>query len=1131
MKRTIQLLVFSVPAFLFANAVPSLAAGQLDSNRPEGEYREPRFLMAPSKAGAPARPIDIEKTPALARRIAVDLDGATLDEAIDAIATQAGFRIAYAADAVSRSKRVRLRAQSITVAAALTDVLAGAGLDVVFAASGSVALIKRPLPPPTGTVSGTVTDSAGRQALPGVQVRIDGTGRGAVTDENGRYRITGVPVGQMTLTARRLGYSVGRRRLTVVPDTDASADFILAVIPTTLQQVVTTVTGIQRRVEIGNVVGAIQADSLVREAPITSLSSLISGRVSGAQVIVDNGLSGSSPRIRIRGINSFTVSNNPLLVVDGVRVENSTATLGSGYGQTTGRLNDINPEEIESVEIVKGPSAATLYGTDAANGVIVVRTKRGHPGRMAFSVYAETGILQDVTRFQDNYYSWGRNTVTGAAQQCLLVQKAAGTCKVDSLTTFNPLETADTKPFADGSRKQVGLQASGTSGGFSYFLAGEYEGEAGVLHMPRSEQRRISLERGGVAVPDEQIRPNQLRKISLRANGGTSIGSKADVNVTLGLVSSRAALVGDGIVVNAMFGPGYRTPQDGYLSILSRPGEAFAVRNAESVMHYLSGITGNWRPNSWLSTHAITGLDFSSSLLDGLQRRDEGPLGTNRAGRRLNLRTNVSQYSVDIGASATFAPRAGLSSRTSTGIQYNRREQLTTSAVGTGLPPGSETVTGASVITGSEQNIESVVAGAFVEQMVGIRDRLFLTGAVRADGGSAFGSNFSTAAYPKLSLSWLATDQRSGLLNTLRFRAAYGTSGVQPASTAALPRLLLGAGIVEGVSVNGARLDATGNPDLKPERQTEYETGFDVEMLQRRIRLEATYYNRLSRDALVNRPLPSELGIATRQENIGSVRNRGYEGLLSLTPVDNSTMTWDMSFNGSINRNKLEKIGAGIPFIGPNPSSRNVEGYPLFGTFARRILGYFDTNKNGIIEESEIQVGDTLEFVGPSMPPKQLTASSSVTLFHGRVRVATQFDYRGGDRITNFSELNRCSNFLADCRGVNDPNASLAEQAAAVANTSTKFGGTRYGFLADGSFTRWRELSITYRLPDGLTRAFKSTNASATLTGRNLHLFTSFPGVDPESNDAVGLPNVEGYGGNPTPPPVRYWLIRINLGL
>jgi TonB-linked SusC/RagA family outer membrane protein len=1079
-----------------------------------------------------------ERTTATPRRVTLDLSDVPLRDALRAVASQGGVSLMYASSTVPLEHRVSLRVHAVSVEEALRDALRGTDAEVRESSSGQMMLVKRTSQaessadkkvPALGGIGGRITDSTTGTAVPRAVVSMDDGSRQTSTDDRGQYHLSDVPAGPHTVDVRRIGYAPAKRAITVSDGGTTTADFMLTPVASRLDEVVTTVTGPQRRLEVGNVIGAVDADSIVRAAPVTSLSDLINARVPGIQVVLNNGLTGTAPRIRIRGLNSLTVSNDPLLVVDGIRVENSSGARGAGYGQTAGRFNDLNPEEIESIEIVKGPSAATLYGTDAANGVIVVKTKRGRQGQATWNTYAEAGLIDQPTRFPDNYYAWGHAISTGAIQQCTLTQVAARACALDSLTTFNPLRTPDTSPIGTGWRRQTGAQLSGGAAGFTYFVAGDYEGETGFLEMPPSDRARISLERGGVAIPDEQLRPNALRKLSLRANASTSIGTNADLNVSSGLVRSDVRLVGDDIMFSAIFGPGYRTPQNGYLAIISQPGESFAVRNAESVMHYTTSANATWRPFPWLSARTTTGLDFSSTFLDDLQRRNEGPFGAGRDGRRLNRRTNVSQYSADAGASASFAPMARLTSRTSIGVQYNRRLQQVTGASGTSLTPGSETVTGAAVITGEEQTIGAVVAGSYAEQTLGLDERLFLTAALRADGGSAFGRDFRTAIYPKASASWIAVDQRIGWLNSARLRAAYGASGVQPASTAALALIAVAPAFVDGVAASGARLGAIGNPDLKPERQTELETGADLELVNGRVRMEATYYDRLSRDALINRPLASEFGIPARLENIGSVRNRGVEGLLSVTPIENGSLTWGMTLNGSVNHNRLEQIGAGIAFIGPNPAARSREGYPLVSQFARPILGFADANRNGIIEESEVTVGDSLVYLGPTLPPRQLTVASSLMLFHGRLRLSTQFDHRGGYQITNFSEANRCSLFLRDCRAVNDPTASLADQANAVALNSSRLGRTLFGYTEDASFTRWRELAVTYTLPDGVAHRLRAQTASMTVTGRNLHLFTRFSGIDPETNDTVGL--VEGYGGNPTTPPARYWLLRVNLGL
>ncbi|HEX9483085.1 MAG TPA: TonB-dependent receptor plug domain-containing protein, partial [Gemmatimonadaceae bacterium] len=1045
------------------------------------------------------------------RLVTLDLSDVPLREALKAVARQSGVSLIYASNTVPLERRVSLHVQAASVDAALRDALRETDAEPRETASGQVMLVKRSARPASerservlvGSISGRVIDSAGGTAVVRATVTVDGARR-TTTDDDGRYRFADVRAGAHVVEIRRIGYAPISRSVMVSDGVASAADFVLTRVASQLEEVVMTVTGPQRRLEVGNAIGRIQADSVVRDAPVTSLSDLINARVPGTQVIIGNGLSGSTARVRIRGLNSVTVANDPLLIVDGARVENS-ATVFAGYGLSAGRINDLNPQEIESVEIVKGPSAATLYGTDAANGVMIVRTKRGRAGRTSWNMYAESGMIQQPARFLDNYYSWGHNTTSGAIQQCTLALSSTGTCVIDSLTTFNPLMYAETSPIGTGSRQQVGVQASGGVAQFTYFLGGQYEGETGFLRMPAKEEARVSAERGGAPIPAEQLRPNGLAKINVRGNAGAVLSPDADVNLSVGLISSETRLPGNAIFGAGSIGAGYRTAQDGWNGLYSRPGEIFSLRNTERTTHNMNSLTGTWRPSSWLSTRATGGFDFSSTQLDALQRRNEGPPGGGRNGQRINSRTNIGQYTADIGASGTFNPRSNLISRTSIGVQYNRRQLAVTTATGSNLAIGSETLTGAAVVSGTEQTLESVVAGAFAEQSLRFADRLFLTVAVRADGGSAFGRNFRTARYPKASLSWLVADQREGMLNSIRLRSAFGASGVQPGSTASLALIALAPALVDGVNVAGARLSAVGNPTLKPERQTELESGADLELANRRIRLEATYYDRLSRDALIDRPLSSEIGLTSRQENIGSVRNRGVEGLLSVTAIENKRLTWEVSFNGSINRNRLEEIGPGIPFIGAATYLRSIQGYPLFSRFARPILGFVDVNHNGIIEASEMQVGDTLVYVGQSFPPRQFTASSSLTLFGGDVRVATQFDYRGGNLLANLTELNRCASAFSSCRADNDPLAPLADQASAMGYNTPAFGRTFYGYFPDGSFMRWREFSLSYALPATTAGWLRAQTARVTVTGRNLRLFTAYPGVDPEVNAAIGF--------------------------
>jgi hypothetical protein len=532
------------------------------------------------------------------------------------------------------------------------------------------------------------------------------------------------------------------------------------------------------------------------------------------------------------------------------------------------------------------------------------------------------------------------------------------------------------------------------------------------------------------------------------------------------------------------------------------------------------------------------GVDFSHNFMDNLQRRGEGGTTTSPSlGRRMEVRTSILLYTVDLGGSATFDLTPTIMSRTSVGGQYNRRNLHAVAAQGTNLPPGSSTLAGAATLANAESTIESVVAGVYGEQTFSHRDKLFLTGALRADGASSFGENFKTAYYPKASLSWVLSEEgffpQSKFLSSLRYRAAYGSSGVQPAAVAALPRFQFVTVFVNGTTSTGAQLQQIGNRNLKPERVDEFETGLDSEFFEGRVRLETTFYYRESKDALVQRAMPRSVGIVgTGQlDNVGSVRNQGVEADLNAQVFNTRGIAFDVHVNGSINSNKLLKLD---PTLRP-PEDRFVkfvQGYPLFGQWDRRVLGFNDANGDGILVPDEVTVGDSIEFLGPTNPTRMLNVSPTLALMDGRLRINSMFVYRGNFIQTNFSELNKC-NFGA-CRARNDPNATLREQAAYVA--FTKPGLTYAGYQENGSFTRWAEASVSYNIHERFLRASRLGVRSATLSlsARNLKLWTDYTGLDPE---VTQNPDLAGNFGtlwdlgydNPVAPPSRYWIARLTL--
>jgi TonB-dependent SusC/RagA subfamily outer membrane receptor len=679
-----------------------------------------------------------------------------------------------------------------------------------------------------GTITGRVTDSSSGQPVPRAQVTVNGIVLGQATDDNGRFSISGVAAGEHQVTARRVGYAPVTRRVQVAGGGSVTLDFSLGRAATVLSEVVTVATGEQARYQIGHAIASLRPDSIAKTAPVFTLSDVIANRIPGAFINGLNGLTGTVSPIRLRGLNSFTVSNNPIVILDGARIEatpTNQATGGNFNGSS--RLGDLNLNEIESVDVVKGPSAATLYGTDAANGVLIIKTKRGQPGNLRWSGFGEGGTIRaDTDHYPLNYYGWGHSVANGRVVPCALTAVGAGTCIQDSITTFSPLTDPRTTPVAPGNRGNAGLQASGGSGQLRYLLSGGWEQETGWMRMPEIEQTRIKAVQGLTEIPEWQLRPNYLNKVNVRGNLTAAFGAKGDLTLSNGLVRQTFRQTTTEAFRAGYWGTGYNDSTSHGYAFGDQIGDFFQLKTQDVVTRYISSVAGNYRPMEWLTTRATFGIDFSNAVNDNLQMNGQGPPGVNRTGNRLLGSNDITQITFDGGATAARALLSSLSSKTSVGVQYNRRSQVYGATTGVGLPPGSQTLVGAAALTTTETHADAIVYGSYVQQEFGWHDRLFATAAFRADGASTFGQDFNTTIYPKVSLSWVASDE-PGLpkipgVGSLRFRAAFGSSGVQPPSTASVTAVSIQSAIFNGVTTSGViNSTSVGNPTIGPERQTE----------------------------------------------------------------------------------------------------------------------------------------------------------------------------------------------------------------------------------------------------------------------------------------------------------------------
>jgi TonB-dependent starch-binding outer membrane protein SusC len=996
-------------------------------------------------------------------------------------------------------------------------------------------------------LGGRVVDQSDGNPLEAAQVLLTGTNQVETTNREGRFLFRSVNPGIQQVRVLRVGYRPATQTVTVAKGETAALTFSLVPAAVQLDELVTTATGLQRKLEVANATSTIDVARVAEEAPITEFTNLISGRAAGVQVLKSGGTTGTGTRIRIRGSNSISLSNEPLYYIDGVRLESSSSSstldiggFGAGDPRTSGpsRLNDLNPEEIETIEIVKGPAAATLYGIQASNGVVRITTKKGTSGAPKWNFFVEEGAVDDHNHYLLNFFGRDATAATGLDFDyfCTLQNELDGFCTQTSVQQYSPLENPSTRPLKAGLRQQYGANVSGGNDFMTYFLSGQYESEDGVFRLPRIEEDSIREALG--SVPANQIRPNALERTSVRANLTAALSKKSDLAASLGYVSSDSRFVENDNSVLTITGSAETstnpdTLMDGWYYT---PAQLFAELATQAVERFTGGLTYNFRPLSWLTTRATVGYDIvNRNDIQFFPTGRVAPLDQNNDGVRSDNKFQISQTSVDLGATARYGISSSVAGKTSVGAQFFRDLSRGNLVTGRGLVPGSQTITGAASIEARDTTVESRSIGTFVEQEVSLRERLFLTGALRFDDNSAFGQNFNATVYPKVSASWLLSDEpffHSGLVNTFRIRGAYGVAGQQPGTTDALRFFTPVAAKKAGVGGFGVTFGSLGNPDLKPERSREFELGFDAGLFNDRVSLEFTYYNKLTRDALLLKPITPSLGISESQFfNLGKVRNFGAELAIDTRLIDQKNFIWDMVLSGSLNRNRIIELGPGVdPFYVPGSFyQRQVAGFAAGGFWGQKV-SFEDANGDGLITTgdgvttfNEWSVDTALSFLGNALPTREASLNTSITLFNSRVRVGTQFDYRGGHIIDNSIENYRC--YVGNCRGLVDRTAPLKEQALAQA----AFGGFSSAVVFDepGWFIKMRELSLTFFVPDRWARAMRAGRVSLTLAGRNLWTITDYSGVDPEVN-AFGQDNFS-TSDFESQPQVRYWTARLNL--
>ncbi|HWZ57655.1 MAG TPA: TonB-dependent receptor plug domain-containing protein [Gemmatimonadaceae bacterium] len=1124
------------------------AAGAQDPGHPlQLADRGPRFYYHP--AGA-TESIDARGAAVLKTNVALDLVNTTVADALMAIGRAAGVRIVARAELLPQETRVSVQADRITLAAALTDVLEDIPVDVELTSSSLLTVVgRKPLPVvPTDTIGSTlvvaqVTDTSGDRAFKGALITISGTKIHAKTDESGVVRIHNVPGGVRIITARFLGYTPREQRITV-PDTGGIVImFRLHMGMARLQQVVTTATGPQQRYEIANDVSILDADSIVRTQPINTVTDLLETRVTGLTVQHTSGAPGDPSRLRLRGAASILKTNDPIVVVDGVRLfsqpsDSLSANLASGRNSGGGivggsafyavpsPLDQIDPNIIETIEVLKGPSAATLYGPDAANGVIVISTKRGHAGAPMWNVSADHGTSYIPGQYPDGLYRWG-HMYGGATVLCPITQF---NCQADSLVRFQALDNPKYSVLTHGGRTNLSLGVAGGSDAVTYSLTGSADNEDGMLKLPAIEATRFGQEHQGAAPLGWMRHPQHLSRWSAAGRLTAKLGEHTDLSFTSTFtreLQQRSDLERDlSLLLSTYIDPKTNTYWRASGTQFSTVPELlpdFYQRATDDSKNSLNAVSLNWRPAPWLSTSADAGVNVYS-------RNDEVLLPPNMlpfsdsAGTLTIGRGESMQNTVNVRASGTIPLPLGVRLQLSTGANYVKTNSQTLTTGVQGLAPGTTGVDGAQHITFSTQSQDDITSfGWYIEPAFTV-GHFTISSGLRFDASSSFGQNAKLPIFPKVGGSWVISEEPffpfKKLFDVMRLRTAYGEAGVWPGPTDKL-RLYTSQNVIQdSTPQNVQQVYSLGNAALRPERSAEIEAGLDADLFRDRLSVSLSGYRKMRYDAIMSVPVPPSVYGAnvSRNENIGVIRNTGVEAAVTAQIIRSDPVSWSVTGTISNNHNLVTKLARGVLPFGP-ADARVVAGYPLFGRWARPILGYSDANHDGVIEPSEVLLGDTLVYMGSSEPNYESSFFTTLSLFKGAITVSASFDYQNGETQEN-STLGGPGNYVFT-PGTMDPHAPFGEQAAAAVQNLTD-----YGLLQTVSTLRFNSLSVAYNFSPSVAHwAFRARALSIALQGTNLGLWTSYKGKDPNVNAFATGNAVQDTGVLPIP---RYWLVSVH---
>lgn len=1022
-------------------------------------------------------------------------------------------------------------------------------------------------------ITGTVLDSNSSEPIIGATVVVPGSTIGTVTDLDGKYSLK-IPDSYKTVTVSFIGYKPFEVELgaDTVLDVQLEEDVI------GLEQVVVTAIGIAKEKKaLGYSVQEVEGEDLARAGDANLVSALV-GKVAGVQITQSSGLPGASSYIRIRGSNSFTwgSNNQPLFVIDGVPMSNDYQESGNPGNlqnnflegvDVSNRAIDLNPDDIASMSVLKGPAAAALYGLRASNGAVIITTKSGREAGKRFRIdvnssvsFEEVNVLPEIqqkfSQGAGGSYGPGSSLSWGALVDTLRLDaegNIVGQSSPSATTIPVPIFDNVTPYFQTGHTIKNSVSISGNSDIADYYLSYSNLDQDGIL--PNSGFNRNTIKMSG------KLKINEKLSFGSSVNYVTSGGDRVQKGSNL---SNPLFTVYPAPITYDLHGLPFAREDDPYAQLHYRSAfdnPLWAAANnsfTDRVDRTFGNMSIDYLPLDWLKISYKLGTDVYTD-----RRKSVLELGSGETGGRFTNPPSGGQIYEDthinrevnsdllISANRTFGEKLDVSIVVGNNINDQYYNRVYTEGNGFSIG-GFHNISNTSTVATTEKTNRKRIIGVFGDLQFAYNRTLYLGLTGRNDWSSTLPASNPSFFYPAVNLGWVFTESLGLTDNAVlpygKLRASWAQVGqdapiyaTQTTYVSATP----GSGFTSDDIVfpqNGVNAfefgNVIGNPEIKPQNETSYEIGADLRFFRNRLGLDVTYYDAVAKDQIFSVPVSAASGARSLILNAGEITNKGIELVLTATPIETNNFSWDITVNYSKNESEIVKLADGVDAITIGgftaPQVRLVQGQPYATLWGSRYLRddagnivYDDSNPASASYGMPLQDPNT-GIIGNTQP--DWIGGLINTLIYKNFSLTVQFDTRqGGDVYAGNTRLLRLYGMTKETEGRAETAVLPGVKGHIGADGNLVVNGTNdieitkgeafwrtyqdaidEANVFDGSFVRLREVTLSYRLGADLVKKTPFNGLEIYFSGRNLALFTDYPNFDPETS-LGGASNLQGF--------------------